>query len=143
MRFILAICVVVAALGLPGPSAADTPGVVVLVHPDSRVTTLDRKFVADAFLKKRTRWSDDSAIHPVDQAPRSSVRARFSRAVVGRSTEAIRRYWSQLVFSGRGLPPPELRNDAAVVAYVASHRGAIGHVPADANVQGPRVVELR
>ena len=147
MRISLVLVVVVAAAAVvgarPSPSRADESGLRVIVHPESRVISLDRKFVSDAFLKKRTRWSDDSVIRPVDQGPRSAVRRRFSVEVVGRPVEAVRRYWSQLVFSGRGLPPPELASDLAIVAYVTSHPGAIGYVSEAVDLRGARVVQVR
>lgn len=115
----------------------------VIVHEDNRVTALSRKFVADAFLKKTTRWSDDDVIEPVDQKPRARVRQEFSRAVLKRSVAAVRSYWRQIVFSGRGVPPPELDGDDEVVEYVRQHRDAIGYVSADADVSGVRVVQVK
>jgi hypothetical protein len=54
----------------------------------------------------------------------------------------VRRYWAQRVFSGRGVPPPELANDSEVVKFVAAHSGAIGYVAADAALAGVKVVEV-
>jgi ABC-type phosphate transport system substrate-binding protein len=124
-------------------ASAEPTAIRVIVHPRTPITSLDRKFVADAFLKKRTRWDDDGVIHPVDLKPSSAVRARFSDDVVGRSVAAVRRYWSQLVFSGRGLPPPELDSESAVIAYVVSHVGAIGYVSGTADLSGVKVVQVR
>ncbi|MDX2093777.1 MAG: hypothetical protein SFX73_38420 [Kofleriaceae bacterium] len=143
MRIVILFLLALVAATRLAAAESDPPRVRVIVHPRTQVSVLDRKYVADAFLKKRSRWDDDRAILPVDQAPRSALREHFSRQLLGRPTEAVRRYWSQLVFSGRGLPPPELRSDEAVVNYVKSHPGAIGYVSANANVDGVRVVEVR
>jgi ABC-type phosphate transport system substrate-binding protein len=115
----------------------------IVVHPDNPTTRLDRKFVADAFLKKRTRWGNDTVIRPVDLGARSSVRARFSSEVIGRSVTSIRRYWSQLVFSGRGVPPPEVTSDEAVIKYVLRYPGAIGYVSGATTIDGVKVVQVR
>jgi ABC-type phosphate transport system substrate-binding protein len=124
-------------------SRADAPVLRVIVHPEVAATKVDRKFVTDAFLKKRTRWGDDQLIRPVDLGASSSVRRRFSDDILGRSIDAVRRYWNQQVFSGRGVPPPQVENEAAVVEYVLTHPGAIGYVTAGTDVRGAKIVMER
>lgn len=133
----------VATAGARAVPASSPPQFVVIVHPQNPVTALDRKFVADAFLKKRTRWGNDRVIKPVDLDPHSHIRARFSEAVLHRSVSAVKSYWQQLVFSGRGIPPPELDDEEDVVHYVLHHRGAIGYVSGTADLDGARVVQVR
>jgi ABC-type phosphate transport system substrate-binding protein len=99
--------------------------------------------VAEALLKKRVRWDDGAAIHPVDLPSQSSVREKFSHAVLKRSVAAVRSYWQQRIFSGRGVPPPEVASDEAVVRYVATHPGGIGYVSSQVELMGVRVIELR
>ncbi|MBS2025006.1 MAG: substrate-binding domain-containing protein [Deltaproteobacteria bacterium] len=139
---LLALCTVASAL--VGAAWADTrTDFVVIVHPANTVTSVERRFLADAFLKKITRWSDDVALRPVDLDPASPLRERFSEQVLSRSVSAVKSYWQQLIFSGRGIPPPELREEDAVVAYVLSHPGAIGYVSVKTNLQGARTVVIK
>jgi ABC-type phosphate transport system substrate-binding protein len=114
----------------------------VIVNPANGAARLDRRTVAEAFLKKRTRWDDDRAIQPVDLGPKAGVRGAFSRDVLGRDVVSVRRYWAQLVFSGRGVPPPELASEGDVVKFVAAHGGGIGYVAPDTPLAGVRVVEV-
>ncbi len=113
-----------------------------IVHPDNRIASAPRAFLADAFLKRVTRWEDGLAIRPVDQRPDAQVRSRFSRAILGRSVAAVRNYWQQRIFSGHGVPPPELDSDSAVVDYVLEHRGAVGYVSGTAALRGAREVRV-
>jgi ABC-type phosphate transport system substrate-binding protein len=137
MRWLACLLVLVAVA-----RAEPTPGVRVIVNAKNPATRLERRFVADAFLKKRTRWDDDAQIQPVDLGQRSSERAEFSREVLDRDVSSVRRYWAQQVFSGRGVPPPEVSNDADVVHYVAEHPGGIGYVSAAAGLSGVKAVEV-
>jgi ABC-type phosphate transport system substrate-binding protein len=114
----------------------------VIVNAKNHVTRLDRRFVSEAFLKKRTHWDEDLAIQPVDLGQRSAERDKFSRDVLERDVASVRRYWAQQVFSGRGVPPPEVSNDADVVKYVASHPGGIGYVAAGVELSGVKIVEV-
>lgn len=137
--------VLASCLLAPGHSQAreEGPPFLVIVHPQLKGSTLDRSTVAEAFLKKRIRWDDGEAIHPVDLPSQSPVREKFSPAVLKRSVAAVRSYWQQRIFSGRGVPPPEVASDEAVVRYVATHTGGIGYVSSQAKLKGVRIVELR
>jgi ABC-type phosphate transport system substrate-binding protein len=121
---------------------APRPVYVLIVHPTVRAPALDRKFLADAFLRRTTRWPDDTPILPVDLAPDARARARFSQEILARSVASVRSYWQQRIFSGQGLPPPELGNDDAVVSYVLQHPGAIGYVSAGTALNGAMAVEV-
>lgn len=143
-RRALLIAAVSVCLGFPVATAApkEQPFKVV-VHPSVPVTSLDRAFVADVFLKKRTRWSDDELIRPVDLRGNSVTRKRFSEDVLKRSVDAVRAYWQQRIFSGRDTPPPELHSEEAVVRFVSQYPGAIGYVSPELKTDGARVVTLR
>ena len=130
-----------------GPRRADAqpapPAYRVITHPGNVDTTVERKFLAHAFLKKTTTWSDGEAIHPVDLPGSSPVRRRFSEDVLERPVAAVRSYWQQLIFSGRGLPPPEMDGDEAVLRYVTKHPGAVGYVSGTADVRSAKVLNIR
>lgn len=130
-----------AAAGADGKAAP--PPYRLVVHPGTPATSVDRAFVADVFLKKATRWPDDTVIRPVDGAASSAIRRRFSEDVLKRSVNAVQSYWQQVIFSGRGVPPPELDSDADIVSYVQKHPGAIGYVSPDVDPAGVKVLQLR
>ena len=129
-----------------GSARADSrpppPAYVVIVHPNNPNTVLSRRFVADAFLKKTTRWPDGSVIKPVDQPADSNTRARFSDEVLNRSVPAVKSYWQQIIFSGRDVPPPELAGDEEIVRYVAQNAGGIGYVSGTATLNGVRTLHV-
>ena len=136
--------VLLLVLAVARPASAE-PGFVVIVNVKNQSGPLDRKTLTDMFLKKRTQWSGDVVIRPVDQARGAAVRKAFSEQVPERSIAVVRSYWNRQVFSGRGVPPPELASDDDVVKYVAKHPGAIGYVGGAVNLRGAgvRVVEVR
>lgn len=120
---------------------AAPPDFRVIVHPE-RPGQATRAFLADAFLKNVSRWPDDEAIRAVDQRPDSAVRRKFSDQVLRRSVEAVKTYWQQRIFSGRGVPPPELDSDEAVVRYVESHVGAVGYISGSTPAGKTRVLAI-
>jgi ABC-type phosphate transport system substrate-binding protein len=138
---LILVLVFTAAVGTRAASGAD--GFRIIVNPDNPIGSLDRRFLTDVYLKKTTRWPSDEAIRPVDLGPGSPIRRAFSDDVLKRSVSAIKSYWQQMVFSGRGVPPPELDNDGQVVRFVLKNRGAIGYVSDGADVAGAKIVPVR
>jgi ABC-type phosphate transport system substrate-binding protein len=132
------------ALLLLAASAVAEPArtYVVIVHPSCPETGVSRKALGEVFLRRTTRWVDDTQIRPVDLEPDSPVRGRFSQEILARSVSAVRSYWQQRIFSGQGLPPPELAGNDQVVGYVATHAGAIGYVAAGTRLTGVRALDV-
>lgn len=125
------------------PALAGDTDFRVVVHPSNPASNLEKDFVADAFLKKVTRWPDGEVAKPVDLRPDSAVRRRFSDSVLKRSVGAVRSYWQQRIFSGRDVPPPELDSEEAVVSYVAKYPGAIGYISTSTKLSGVKELPLR
>ncbi|HEX2730556.1 MAG TPA: hypothetical protein VHM70_03090 [Polyangiaceae bacterium] len=114
-----------------------------IVNPANPVNSVEREFLADAFLKKTTRWPDGEAIHPFDQRVDSLVRRAFSDSILHRSVAAVRNYWQQRIFSGRGVPPAELESDEAVVRRVQGDRFAVGYVSERADAASVKIIGVR
>jgi hypothetical protein len=115
----------------------------VIVHPENPVPELSRAFLRDVFLKRNTKWAHGPAMRPADLGGAAPVREAFTREVLNRSVPEVKRYWQQQIFSGKGVPPPELTSEAEVVAYVLKHPGGIGYLAAHADPKGARVVTVR
>jgi len=101
--------------------------VVMVVHP-SNGDSLDSKVVKRIFLGKEKKFPSGGSITPINQSADSAVRGDFDDGVLGRSSAQVSAYWSKLVFTGKGVPPEEVANDAAVIAAVAADPSAIGYV---------------
>jgi ABC-type phosphate transport system substrate-binding protein len=127
-----------AAVAQPAP-----PAYVIVVNGKNPTTTVSRRFLSEAFLKKTTRWEGGELIRPVDQDPEAAVRRHFTEQVLRRSVTAVRSYWQQVIFAGRDVPPPELAGDGQVLDYVKRHPGAVGYVSATADTAGTKILAVR
>ena len=139
----LVISVVVTGAGSQTAAADGPPPFVVVVNAKNPSFVVDRDFVADAFLKKTTRWPNGDVIKPVDQTSSSPTRARFSEAILKRSVSAVKSYWQQIIFSGRDVPPTEVASDEDVIKFVAAHPGAIGYVSGSTPLGETRAATVR
>ena len=140
----LAILWLLLSLTLPGHrlAAQGSESFRVIVHPSHPASEMPQIEVSRLFLKKTTRWSHGAKVLPVDQLPRSAVRAAFSEEVLRKDVDSVKSYWQAQLFSGTATPPPELSSDAEVVAFVAGNAGAIGYVSAGTAVEGVKVLKL-
>lgn len=123
--------------------AQEKPSFYVIAHPSTAATSLPSRFVADAFLKKVTRWENGAAIYPVDLPSTSKTRVAFSDQVLKRSVAAVRSSWQQRIFSGRDVPPPEVDTESQVIKYVAGHPGALGYVSQSTELRGVKLIALQ
>jgi ABC-type phosphate transport system substrate-binding protein len=111
-------------------SAPAQEAFVVIAHPTVPGGQIKKETLLAVFLMQMTRWSDGSAIRPVDQSARAPLRASFSQQALGQSVAAVTSYWARQITSGKGPPPPVKTSDAEVIAYVKANAGAIGYVAA-------------
>lgn len=110
------------AVAVPGWICAGTvlADVVLIVHPTAAVPT--RQQIADVYLGRNVAWK------PLDQLEATAIHAEFYRKATGRDLAQVKAIWSRLLFTGRGRPPAELPDSAAVKKAVASDPHAMGYV---------------
>jgi ABC-type phosphate transport system substrate-binding protein len=141
---LIPVLVAAACLGLTARPGASEAGraFLVIVNPDNPISSIDRDFLRDAYLKKTAEWGDGTTIHPVDLSPQFPTRARFVHDVLRKTPAQLRTYWNQQIFSGKAVPPPQARSTASVIDYVRATPGAIGYLPPDVDPRGAKVVEV-
>lgn len=130
-----------ATLMLAAPVAAQD--VKVIVNAANSTTELESGIAGKLFLKQSAKFPNGTAAQPVDQAKTSSVRASFSKSVLGRSVGAVETFWQQQIFSGKEVPPPVKASDDDVIAFVKANAGAIGYVSASTSTAGVKVIDVK
>jgi ABC-type phosphate transport system substrate-binding protein len=109
-------------------SRAAVADVVAVVSAKSSITTLSIRQITDLFLGKVTRFPNGVPATPIDQAEGSAVRDDFYKATTGKSPAQIKAYWSKIIFTGRGQPPPTVTNNIEVKKRVVENPTAIGYI---------------
>jgi ABC-type phosphate transport system substrate-binding protein len=115
-------------LALTLSSAVVKADVVAVVSAKSPVTTLSMSQVADIFSSKASRFPNGVLAFPIDQAEGSTVRDEFYNKVVGKTAAQIKAYWSKIIFTGRGQPPPSVSNDIEMKKRISDNPAAIGYI---------------
>ena len=100
----------------------------VIVSASNGNANLDQDTIARVFLGKSKNFPDGSQAVPVDQNAGTASREAFNSTVLGKSSSQLKAYWSRLIFTGKGTPPKESGDDAAVKDLVANNPNLIGYV---------------
>jgi len=114
----------------------------VIVNKANSTSTLSKKQVSNLFLKKAKKWPDGSKAAAIDLKGNNPTRKVFSTEVHGKSTNAVKSYWQQAVFSGKGTPPVEKSSDADVINFVKQNSGAIGYVASGTNTSEVKTITI-
>lgn len=101
-------------------AAAANADIVVVGNPAAAALTQEQ--IADIYLGK------SNAATPLDQPEASPIRADFYKKATGRDAAQVKTVWSRLVFTGKGQPPKEMADNAAVKKAVAADPKAIGYI---------------
>lgn len=117
-----------AVLFVCASTCATASDLVVIVSAKSPITTLRADQVAAIFLGQSARFPDGVEALPLDQRIGSPVRDEFYVRVTNKTPALLKAHWSKLVFTGRGQPPGELPDSAAIRRRVADSPDAIGYI---------------
>ena len=127
------------------PAIAATPGaeLVVIVSSKNPVVSLRPEQVADIFLGQNASFPGGAEAVALDQNIGSAVRDEFYVKLTSKSRPLLKAYWTKMIFTGRGQPPREAGDSAAVRKLVADNPGLIGYIDKsalDASVRAVLVV---
>jgi hypothetical protein len=94
--------------------------IVVIVNPAAK--PISKEQIADLYLGR------SGGLTPVDQPVGSAIYAEFYKKATGRDIAQVKALWSRILFTGRGLPPKQLPDSAAVKQAVAANPNAVGYI---------------
>jgi hypothetical protein len=120
----------IGAMLVAAPGAAEEPGELAVIVHATRATTMNADDLQRIYLKQRRFWPDGSPIVAVNRED-GPLRRAVDRIVGGGDPARLDAYWDNRYFEGV-FPPITLASDEAMRRYVASKPNAIGYVDARA-----------
>jgi ABC-type phosphate transport system substrate-binding protein len=122
------VCALALAIAPFGLAWAD--GLVVIVAANSSAPKLNAEQVSAIFLGAAKSFPGGEKAVPIDQTPGSPAYGHFYNQVAGRTEAQVKAYWSRMVFTGKGSPPQDGGDAAAVKKLVAGNPNLVGYVDA-------------
>jgi hypothetical protein len=114
--------------------------IAVIVDSSVSVDSVNVEQLERLYLDKPASIQASTRLTPVDQKKGSPLRKEFAEKVLGKTEGELSRYWSRLMFSGKGQPPREYDGDAAVIREVTGSPGKVGYIDSAAVTEGTRVI---
>jgi len=141
MKNLLLKCGLLAALFVVGSfRSLALDGAVVIANSSVAADSLSADALKDIYNAKTKYWDGGQAI-VIAVLPEKTDAALLQ--VSGMEAGAFKTFWQRLAFSGRGQQPKTADDAAALVALVASTKGAIAIVPADATLTGVKTIAVK
>jgi ABC-type phosphate transport system substrate-binding protein len=137
---LIAFGLLVALLCLGAGRARALDGAVVIANSSIATDSLTANTLKDIYTGKTKYWEGGQAIVIVVLPDQTDGALQ---QVCGMDTSSFKTFWQRLVFSGRGQLPKKADDVATLMAMVASTKGAIALVPADAKLEGVKKLEMK
>jgi len=100
----------------------------VVVHPRTSITSLSAHQLEALFTRVQTRWSDGSAVIPLNAPTGTAAREEFDRVVLHLTPEQIGRFWLDRRIRGLGLPPRQVPDGGLLLKVIENLGGSIAYV---------------
>ncbi len=126
-------------LGMLWASLSEAGGLLVIASPQVPVEKISIKQLADIYSLKKTQWSGQVQVVPVNREASSDERDIFSEAVFKLPAEDLVELWNKLRFEGKQPPLTQISNHA-VLSFVRSVPGAIGYISSNEPPTGVKVL---
>lgn len=130
--------IAMAALLLSGVAAAD---IVVIINAGN-AASMSETDVANIFLGKVRSFPNGQKAVPIMLDYDAPGVENFSRHYLGKSVNQLRAYWSNMTFTGAGIPPQNIKDSKDVVELVAKNPSLIGMVDGGSVSGAVKVVKL-
>lgn len=127
----------VLALGALRASALDA---VIIANESVSAASLDAGALKDIYNGKTMYWDGGQPVVIVVLDGKTDAALKDAS---GMDASQFKTFWQRLAFSGRGTPPKKVDDTAKAVELVASTKGAIALVPADAALSGVKKIDLK
>lgn len=94
--------------------------IAMIVHKDSSLSDVRIKDVKLLYLGKRKKIGGIRTI-PVSLPNLSQAAKQFSTLVLSKTPKQLKAYWTGLVFTGKGAPPPVLDSPQAIKQWIVEN----------------------
>jgi len=113
---------------------------VAVVVNTSNTSTFDKSKIKKIFLGKTKSFENGRAAILLSPKPDSATREQFNKLVLGKTSNQINAYWSKMIFTGKGIPPQEMKSDSELIESIAANKDTIGYIDAASVTDAVKVV---
>lgn len=138
----LGVSLLAISLSAPVSTGAKEPGLHVVVNAANPLEEIDRETLSLIFLKKENRFPNGRETEPVEMGEDTELYEAYLEQIHQSSESKIRRYWVQMMFSGRMMKPRQFKSEQEILEYVAGTPNAVSVVGGNVEHAGVKVIKL-
>ena len=100
----------------------------VVVNKKVTIAALSKDEVARIFMIKSKTLPNGNEVVPLSQSSRVDFNEVFFDKITGQTHMQREAYWARLMFTGKGLPPVDVKTDHKMLQMIASDPKYIGFI---------------
>jgi ABC-type phosphate transport system substrate-binding protein len=113
-----------------------------IVHPETNLAaTVSQDDMKKILLGNKDRWENGAIIRLAILAG-GPVHDAVIGGVTARTADQFDKYWKKQVFTGKGVMPVIVADDAAMLAYVVKTPGAFGYISSSTKSDQVKVISI-
>lgn len=124
------------------PGLVMAEDVLVVVSPQSTISTLSRSEIINIYMGRQKRLPTGEKVTPLDLVGSPPLKEAFYEGLLGKQVAEVNSYWARLIFSGRDLPPRQMKSYTEMIEAIKVNSSAIGYV-SQANFNDDLLVVFR
>ena len=101
---------------------------VVIVSKNSNIHTISKKELSKIFLSK-TRNLPNGKKSFLVEIDDKVIKSKFYKEICNKNENQLRKYWTKMIFTGKGQPPKKIKSINEIIKYVANNKNAISYIP--------------
>jgi len=100
----------------------------VIVSKESSLFTLSLNTLSKLFLSKTKSLPNGNQAVTLE-LDNKEYQSLFYQKVTHKNERQLKKYWTTMIFTGRGTPPKQMKTISDVVRYVKENTNAIAYIP--------------
>ncbi len=113
---------------------------VAVVVNAANTSSFNKANIKKIFLGKTKNFSNGRAAILLSPDANSPIRKEFNKLVLGKSSNQVNAYWSKMIFTGKGVPPQEMKSASEIISAVTANQDTIAYIDAASVTDAVKVV---
>lgn len=113
-----------------------------IANPGVGDSALSKADLEKMLVGKMKKWGDGSTLKLV-VIKGSDLHKEMAKAYAGKSDSQFDNHWKRLLFTGQGIAPVEVSDEAEMVRTVSSTPGALGYISTGAGNGDVKLIQVQ
>jgi ABC-type phosphate transport system substrate-binding protein len=101
---------------------------IVIVSKDSNIKNISKKELSKIFLSKTKRLPNGEKSIVLEHTSKTN-QSEFYKLVCNKNEKQLKKYWTKMIFTGRGQPPKKIKSLEKLIELVQNNKYAISYIP--------------